>query len=180
MQNNQEALIAPAQIRASKASTCTVSTIENMVTRMAASANPWFSAVSQSNIALLGLATRQSQDLLALPAQLATCKSPQDLVRMQAQFCFTALHQQAEAMRRMSHAWGSVLPMASQFARVSAGAADHANVPTAVVPPARDRLNPADANSIVLTAAVTVTPGAVSDKLELATPQHGGDQRTAA
>jgi Phasin protein len=90
-------------------SRATVSPIEAMMRTAAQSANPWVQACSRSNLELFGLMSRRSQAAMALPAQAAQCKSPQDLMSLQAQFWQTAVQQHTEAARRVASLWSSVL-----------------------------------------------------------------------
>src|SRR5262245_3033158 len=63
-------------------------------------------AVARCQLEAMGLASRRAQAYLDLPARIARCKTPQDLIREQSDFWRTALEQYAESAERIGTAWG--------------------------------------------------------------------------
>lgn len=112
-------------------------------------------AGAQANSEVLGLMTRRSKAMLALSADAAKCRTPQDLVGLQMQYWQTAIQQYSEATRRIAAAWNVALPP-MQAAANSAGAT-----------PQRDRLTFAEPEA----AAIGVTSQPVRTQ---------GDRRSAA
>ena len=75
-------------------------------------------AVVRCQLEALGLANRRAQAYLDLPSRVARCKTPQDLIREQADFWRTAVEQYTESAQRIGFAWGQILTPAA-FAGMS-------------------------------------------------------------
>ncbi len=94
---------------------------------------PWLQALNQSNMELMGLLTRRSQALMALPRQAMQCKAPTDVFELQVRFWQAAVLEHADTARRVASAWGNALPA---FGRTEVMAKSTA----APVSPPRDRI----------------------------------------
>lgn len=78
---------------------------------------PWVKAMAGGNLELLCLMSQRVQAYMEMPANLANCRTPQDLVDEQVRFWQTAFRQYAESSQRAVSAWstsisafGGVLP----------------------------------------------------------------------
>lgn len=65
-------------------------------------------AAVRCQLEALGLANRRAQAYLDLPARVARCKTPQDLIREQTDFWRTAAEQYSESAQRIGFAWGQI------------------------------------------------------------------------
>lgn len=65
-------------------------------------------AAARSQLAWLGLVNRRTQAYMQVPARLAHCRTPQDLINEQMAFWRTAAEQYTESYRKMFDAWASV------------------------------------------------------------------------
>lgn len=69
---------------------------------------PVLRGLGRWNLEILGLGTRRARAWAELPASLAKCRTPQDLVREQLQFWQTASHDYVGAAQRLSVAFGAM------------------------------------------------------------------------
>ncbi|MGE3230736.1 MAG: hypothetical protein AB7J30_14995 [Hyphomicrobium sp.] len=69
-----------------------------------------FKATARCQLELMGLANRRLQAYLQVPARLAQCRTPQDLVNEQMAFWRTATDQYRESMLKVGEAWGQAMP----------------------------------------------------------------------
>ena len=65
-------------------------------------------AVTRCQLEAMGLANRRAQAYLDIPARIARCKTPQDLINEQMSFWRTAAEQYAESSQRIAEAWGQM------------------------------------------------------------------------
>jgi hypothetical protein len=84
-----------------------------MWTTAAQTYEPALKSVARSNMELMTLANRRAQAAMDLPAKLAACKSPVEVVNAQFDFWQTAAKQYAEASTRY---WDNMRGMAGQNA----------------------------------------------------------------
>jgi hypothetical protein len=64
-------------------------------------------AAARCQLEILGLVNRRTQAYLQVPARLAHCRTPQDLLNEQMAFWRTAAAQYSEASRKVFDAWAS-------------------------------------------------------------------------
>lgn len=63
-----------------------------------------FKGIGQCQLELWGLTSRRMQACLGMPSRLARCRTPMDVLNVQAQFWEAAFLQGAESTRRMANA----------------------------------------------------------------------------
>ncbi len=97
-------------------------------------------SLAHCQLELWGLASRRAQAMLDMPAELAQCRTPDALARVQAAYLKTAFEQYAETSGRMVEAMSSVTGIMPQAAAVEAApeAAGHAVEPLTAPPRERD------------------------------------------
>lgn len=61
----------------------------------------WGRSLAHMNVEALSLVARRAKAYAELPARLAACKQPQDLISLQMQFCTDCMRQYAESSRRV-------------------------------------------------------------------------------
>jgi hypothetical protein len=72
---------------------------------------PWFKAVTGSNLELLSLMSRRAQAYMEFPTCVGNCRTPQDLVDEQVRFWQTAFRQYAESSQRAMNAWTTTVSL---------------------------------------------------------------------
>jgi hypothetical protein len=82
-------------------------------------------AAARSQLAWLGLVNRRAQAYMQVPARLAQCRTPHDLVNEQMAFWRTAAEQYTESYRKILDAWTS--PDAGFNGRPAATERDYIN-----------------------------------------------------
>jgi len=75
---------------------------------MARRFEPLAVAAARANLSLFGLMTRRAQAWLEMPTRLGQCRTPHDLVSEQLRFWQTAVHDYADATKRLTLAVGSL------------------------------------------------------------------------
>lgn len=98
---------------------------------------PALKAIARTNIEWMKFASQRAQAMLGVPARVAVCRTPHDLMNEQVRFWQTAFEQYAETTRQVAAAWSAVNPaaqlMADQFEiwqRNNNAAKAHAAEPT--------------------------------------------------
>lgn len=76
----------------------------------ALSFDPVVRSAAQANLEAFGLASRRAQAYLEVPARLAQCRTPQDLLAEQMRFWQTAMAQYQDSSRKMVALWGQAVP----------------------------------------------------------------------
>lgn len=76
---------------------------------------PAIKSMARCNIEMLSLMNRRTQAYLELPAQLAQCKGPQDMVDAQMRFWQSAADDIADGRRRIAAALGQAQPHAADL-----------------------------------------------------------------
>jgi hypothetical protein len=77
---------------------------------LAKSYEPVLKDAGRLNLEVVGFMTRRASAWLEIPARASQCRTPQDLVREQMQFWQTAAHDYSEGMRRLTAAFGALVP----------------------------------------------------------------------
>lgn len=85
--------------------------------------DPLTRAVGRTSAEMATLASRRMQAMMALPAQMATCRSPFDVMSLQMSFMQTAADQYGLALRNMQATWLPVMPMLGSWPMVAPPAA---------------------------------------------------------
>jgi hypothetical protein len=72
-------------------------------------------AVARCQLEAMGLMNRRAQAYMDIPARIARCKTPQDLINEQMAFWKTAAEQYTESSQKIAEAWGQMLPLPAGF-----------------------------------------------------------------
>lgn len=72
--------------------------------------DPLFKGLARTQLEMLGFANRRAQAYMQLPQKAAQCRTPQDLMGMQAQFWRSAYEDYAESFGRVTRALASCAP----------------------------------------------------------------------
>lgn len=72
-------------------------------------ATPLMQSAYQSQFEMMGLASKRMRAWLEIPSQLASCRTPQDLMLAQSRFWQTAMSDYAEAGRKTASGWQAQL-----------------------------------------------------------------------
>ena len=82
---------------------------------------------ARCQLEVLGLANRRSQAYLQIPARLAQCRSPRELLDEQMAFWRTAAEQYGETYRKIFDAWAGADAFAYSSGRSSTAERDYIN-----------------------------------------------------
>jgi hypothetical protein len=72
-------------------------------------------AVARCQLEAMGLMSRRAQAYMDIPARIARCKTPQDLMNEQMAFWKAAAEQYTESSQRIAEAWGQAILLPAGF-----------------------------------------------------------------
>jgi len=100
--------------------------------------DPLMKGMARTQLELFGFANRRTQAYMQMPARLAQCRTPQDLVNAQFQFWRTAMADYTESLGRVTSALASCAPpnLAALTDEAIANAHDYISFPEVKEPQA--------------------------------------------
>lgn len=99
---------------------------------------PAYKAMARGNLEVMGLVSRRARAYMELPARLASCRTPQELLNEQTHFWQTAYQNYTESARTMMTLWSSVLPFGGLLEQgMPKPVRDYISFPEASEPPAK-------------------------------------------
>jgi hypothetical protein len=72
--------------------------------------DPFLKGLARTQLEMLGFANRRAQAYMQIPANAAQCRTPQDLINLQAQFWRAAYEDYTESVGRVTNALAACVP----------------------------------------------------------------------